>query len=102
MYAHFVYELQHERKQLYAGKKKCPSLFLAADPLFLVIQKKKNKKQNKKNVPMPGPRCVITFFFVFFFIQRAQYLVSVKGYRATWSKKSPCSGSLRRRTAELI
>ena len=22
MYAHFVYELQHERKQLYAGKKK--------------------------------------------------------------------------------
>ena len=41
-----------------------------------------------KNVPMP--------------ILRAQYLVSVKGYRTTWSKKSPCSGSLRRRTAELI
>ena len=43
---------------------------------------------------MPGPRRVITFFFFFFLILRAQYLVSVKGYRATWSKKSPCSGSV--------
>ena len=42
-----------------------PCFKLPTPVLFLVIQEKKNK-QTKKNVPMPGPRRVITFFCFFF------------------------------------
>ena len=86
-------------------KKKVSVPVLAADPsTFSRHTEKKNNK--KKNVRMPGPRCVITFFFFcfFFLILRAQYLVSVNGntLQGDMVKKSPCGGSLRRRTAELI
>ena len=77
------------------GKKKKksvrPCFKLPTPVLFLVIQEKKNKK--KRSDAWSSSRDNV-FFFFFFLILRAQYLVSVKGYRATWSKKSPCSGSL--------
>ena len=80
-------------------KKKCPSLFLAADPSTVSRHtEKKKKKKKKRSDAWSSSRDNV----IFFLILRAQYLVSVKSYRATWSKKSPCSGSLRRRTAELI
>ena len=79
-------------------EKKCPSLFLAADP-STVSRHTGKKKKKKRSDAWSSSRDNVLFFFL---ILRAQYLVSVKGYRATWSKNSPCSGSLRRRTAELI
>ena len=61
----------HKRKQSQGEKKRCPSLFLAADPSTF---SRRTGKKKKKNVPMPGPRRVLTFFLIL----RAQYLVSVK------------------------
>ena len=71
--------MEHERKQLYAKKKKrkkrCPSLFLAANPSTFSRHTEKTKTK-KKNVPMPGPRRVITFFLFCFFNSKSS-VVSV-------------------------
>ena len=85
-------------------KKKVSVPVLAADPSTFSRHTEKKKTKKKRSDAWSSLRDNVFFCFCFFLILRAQYLVSVKGnmLQGDMVKKSPCGGSLRRRTAELI